>query len=145
MRNTKYYFYLIVILCIFSYFLFTKLENLNKNEKINFNENMSLVEVKLPNYFSESAKIGKHLFNEKCSACHGLNAAGVKGYGPPLIHKIYEPSHHGDESFQRAVEVGVIQHHWSFGKMASISGIEKSKVAKIITYIRELQRENGIK
>tara|TARA_B100000676_G_C17311959_1_gene452391 strand:- start:149 stop:337 length:189 start_codon:yes stop_codon:yes gene_type:complete len=62
-----------------------------------------------------------------------------------LIHKIYEPSHHGNESFQRAIEVGVLQHHWSFGNMPSISGIAKSKVAKIITYIRELQRENGIK
>ncbi len=68
------------MICILLYFLFTKLENLNKTEKVNFNENMPLVEVKLPKYFSESAKMGKDLFNENCSACHGLNASGKEGY-----------------------------------------------------------------
>ncbi|MCT4609238.1 MAG: cytochrome c [Pelagimonas sp.] len=88
--------------------------------------------------------IGQRIFENACVACHGTNAVGVEGAGPPLIHVIYEPSHHADESFQRAVAVGVRSHHWRFGDMPPVEGLTRGDVTMIIAYIREIQRANGI-
>ncbi|MGH1575737.1 c-type cytochrome [Planktotalea sp.] len=104
----------------------------------------ALVEVKLPGTLSQNAEIGKAAFEAKCSACHGANAAGQDGVAPPLVHKIYEPGHHGDESFQRAAANGVRAHHWRFGDMQPVEGVTRGDVTMIIAYIRELQRANGI-
>ncbi|MDC0329233.1 c-type cytochrome, partial [bacterium] len=71
--------------------------------------------VLLPDTLSKNAQIGKLAFEAKCTSCHGTNAAGRDGVAPPLVHIIYESNHHGDESFQRAVAMGVQAHHWSFG------------------------------
>ena len=46
-------------------------------------------------------------FKINCFSCHGANAAGVNGSGPPLVHKTYEPSHHGDTAFYNAAFNGV--------------------------------------
>ncbi len=100
--------------------------------------------VSLPASLSPEATIGKRGFDAKCAVCHGGNAAGQNGVAPPLVHKIYEPSHHGDESFQRAVQVGVRAHHWRFGDMPPVEGLSRADVKYIIQYVRELQRENGI-
>lgn len=104
----------------------------------------ALVEIEIPAELSGHAIIGKRLYKEKCLACHGENAVGQDKVAPPLVHKIYEPSHHGDESFQRAIAVGVRAHHWNFGNMPKIEGLTRADVAAIISYIRELQRYNGI-
>ena len=69
---------------------------------------------------------------------------GQQGIAPPLVHKIYEPSHHGDESFQIAVAMGVRSHHWKFGNMPAIENLTRSDVSAIVAYVRELQRANGI-
>ena len=106
--------------------------------------NTTLAEVLLPSTLSQSAQIGKRAFETKCMACHGINAAGQVGVAPPLVHKIYEPSHHGDESFQRAASLGVRAHHWSFGDMPAVEGLTRGDVTMIVAYIRELQRTNGI-
>jgi mono/diheme cytochrome c family protein len=103
-----------------------------------------LAMVVLPDNLSQSAQIGKLGFDAKCATCHGVNAAGKDGLAPPLIHKIYEPSHHADESFQRAVALGVQAHHWRFGNMPVIEGLTRGDVTMIIAFIRELQRANGI-
>ena len=103
-----------------------------------------LANVQLPETLSQNAQIGKLGFEAKCAACHGVNAAGQDGVAPPLVHIIYEPSHHGDESFQRAVAMGVRGHHWTFGDMPPVEGVTKGDVTMIIAYIRELQRANGI-
>lgn len=94
---------------------------------------------------SDDEKVGEDLFSEYCSACHGQNAAGRHDVAPPLVHKIYEPGHHGDIAFQRAVFYGVRAHHWPFGNMPPINGVGEDDVTKITTYVRALQRENGIK
>jgi len=91
-----------------------------------------------------NAAIGQRIFDNACAACHGSNAVGVDGAGPPLIHVIYEPGHHADESFQRAVAMGVRSHHWKFGDMPSVEGLTRGDVAMVIDYIREIQRANGI-
>lgn len=93
---------------------------------------------------SQVAKQGEQLFKANCAVCHGKNAAGTQN-GPPLIHKIYEPSHHSDLSFQRAAKQGVRAHHWPFGNMPPVSGVTESDVTQIIAYVRELQRANGIR
>jgi cytochrome c2 len=100
--------------------------------------------VLLPDTLSQNAQIGKLAFEAKCTSCHGTNAAGRDGVAPPLLHIIYEPNHHGDESIQRAVAMGVQAHHWSFGNMPAVEGLTRGDVKMIIKYIRELQRENGI-
>ncbi len=107
-------------------------------------QNTALVSVILPEQFSENAKIGKRIFEAKCASCHGQNAEGQKGIAPPLIHKYYEPSHHGNESIQRAVALGVTAHHWPFGNMPPVEGLTRGDVSTIISYVRELQRANGI-
>ncbi|WP_342069984.1 c-type cytochrome [Yoonia algicola] len=103
-----------------------------------------LVEVAIPATFTEQQAMGQIAFEANCAACHGVNAAGRDGVAPPLVHKIYEPSHDGDEAFQRAVALGVQAHHWPFGNMAAIEGLTRADVATIVSYIRSLQVENGI-
>ena len=101
-------------------------------------------DVRLPDQLSENAVFGKRIFDTKCAACHAENAAGLNGVAPPLVHKIYEPSHHSDEAFQRAAQSGVRAHHWQFGDMPPVEGLTRADVKYIIAYVRELQRENGI-
>jgi cytochrome c len=103
-----------------------------------------LASVQLPDTLSQNAQIGKRGFDAKCAACHGVNAAGQDGVAPPLVHIMYEPSHHGDEAFQRAAANGVRAHHWRFGNMPPVEGVTRGDMAMIIAYIRELQRHNGI-
>lgn len=103
-----------------------------------------LADVLLPESLSQNAQIGQLGFEARCAACHGLNAAGQDGVAPPLVHIIYEPSHHGDEAFQRAAAMGVRGHHWPFGDMPPVEGVTRGDVTMIIAYIRELQRANGI-
>lgn len=86
---------------------------------------------------------GEAKFSANCAACHGVRGVGTK-QGPPLVHKIYEPNHHGDVAFQRAAENGVRAHHWEFGNMPKIEGVTASDVDHIIRYVRWLQREAGV-
>ena len=87
---------------------------------------------------------GEGKFNTFCSRCHGPQGHGTNN-GPPLVHKIYEPSHHADMAFQRAAAQGVRAHHWKFGNMPKIEGVTPKDVTQIIGYIRWLQRQAGIK
>ena len=105
----------------------------------------ALVQVVLPDEISETAQIGQRMYEANCATCHGANAAGRADLAPPLVHKIYEPSHHADESFQRAVALGVRAHHWSFGDMDPVPGLTRADVAMVVAYIRELQSANGIR
>jgi mono/diheme cytochrome c family protein len=86
---------------------------------------------------------GAALFDANCAACHGPQASGTT-LGPPLVHEVYEPGHHSDEAFQLAVARGSPQHHWTFGPMPAIPGLDRQQVADITAYVRELQREAGI-
>lgn len=104
----------------------------------------AIVQVALPASLSEAAQIGKRAFDATCAGCHGANAAGIEAMGPPLVHKIYEPSHHGDAAFLLAVRNGVRAHHWRFGDMPPQSGLTEADVAAITAYVREVQRANGI-
>ena len=103
-----------------------------------------IVQVQLPDALSQQAALGKNIFEAKCSECHGENAAGRNGVAPPLVHKIYEPSHHSDMAFVLAAQNGVRAHHWNFGNMPKIEGLTQGDVKMVAAYVRELQRANGI-
>ena len=100
------------------------------------------VAVSVPD-LSDAARQGAELFTANCSECHGPTAGG-SSQGPPLVHKIYEPGHHADFSFVRAVDTGSPQHHWNFGDMEPVPGLSPEEVNTIICYVRELQYANGI-
>jgi mono/diheme cytochrome c family protein len=88
-------------------------------------------------------QVGETTFNANCAACHGKQAAGTD-HGPPLVHKIYEPHHHGDQAFQYAAANGVRAHHWEFGNMPKVEGVTPGDVDQIVKYVRWLQRQAGI-
>lgn len=107
-------------------------------------EGAAIVEPQLPEQLGAQAQMGKRGFEAKCAECHGKNAAGIKGKAPPLVHKIYEPSHHADFAFVRAVQGGVRAHHWPFGDMPPVGGLTQADVGAIVAYVRRLQQVNGI-
>ena len=94
-----------------------------------------------------NAASGKKLFAQHCAACHGADLMGVERgekKGPPLLHKIYEPSHHGDAAFQMAARNGVRAHHWPYGDMAPVPQVTPDDVAHIVAFVRAEQRKAGI-
>ncbi len=102
-----------------------------------------MVEVTLPQLQGLSLA-GQSAYGEFCAVCHGENAAGQLGVAPPLIHKIYEPSHHGDMAFVFAAKRGVQSHHWPFGDMPPVVDITDEELGQIISFVRAVQQENGI-
>lgn len=102
-----------------------------------------MAEVVVPELTKE-LQAGEALFNENCASCHGKNAAGINGVAPPLVHVIYEPSHHSDAAFVLAARNGVRAHHWRFGNMPPVEGVGESEIKQITSYVRVLQRVNGI-
>ncbi|SBT09123.1 Cytochrome C class I [Candidatus Accumulibacter aalborgensis] len=87
---------------------------------------------------------GKVLFEKNCASCHGAKLQG-SDKGPPMLSKIYEPSHHGDAAFQLAVKSGSRAHHWQFGDMPPVPGLTPDDVAQITAYVRLEQRKAGIR
>lgn len=87
--------------------------------------------------------LGKKLFAANCAACHGADLKG-SDKGPSILHKVYEPSHHGDVAFQLAAKTGVRAHHWNFGDMKPIPSVTPDDVAHITAFVRMEQRKVGI-
>jgi mono/diheme cytochrome c family protein len=92
---------------------------------------------------SHEAQAGREAFDRLCSACHGASASGSAA-GPPLVHRIYGPVHHGDAAFILAAQRGVRAHHWRFGDMPAQPSARVDEISLIVRYVRELQRANGI-
>ena len=86
---------------------------------------------------------GEALFAANCASCHGESGKG-SDRGPPLLHIVYEPSHHSDASFTLAVRNGVAAHHWRFGNMPPQPQVDSAALRKIVGYVRWAQREVGI-
>ena len=86
---------------------------------------------------------GAELYSASCAVCHGVDLEGTDT-GPPFLNAIYAPNHHADEAFQRAVLGGVVPHHWDYGKMAPVDGLDRSEVALIVEFVRSQQEAAGI-
>lgn len=86
---------------------------------------------------------GKRLYEKTCASCHGQDLKG-SDKGPAFLHPVYEPSHHGDASFQAAVLRGSRAHHWKFGDMPPVQGVSPDDVVHITAYVRQQQRLAGI-
>ncbi len=101
---------------------------------------LTATEVKTPVEFAK----GETAFNQYCAACHGKAASGTDR-GPTFIDRVYEPNHHGDPAFFLAPRNGVRAHHWNFGDMPKVEGITDDDLKEIVSYIRWLQRQAGIR
>lgn len=86
---------------------------------------------------------GQRAYDSTCGACHGAAGRGTSK-GPPLVDRIYEPSHHGDGAFSLAVTRGVPAHHWQFGDMPPQPGVSDTGITNIVAYVRALQIDAGI-
>ena len=101
-----------------------------------------LAQLQLPPTPAEHRE-GDSLFAANCASCHGESGRG-SAQGPPLLHIIYEPSHHSDAAFVLAARTGVAAHHWRFGDMPPQPQVDSVALRKIIAYVRWGQREVGI-
>jgi mono/diheme cytochrome c family protein len=86
---------------------------------------------------------GAVAYAANCAVCHGAEGQGT-AQGPPLVHIVYEPGHHPDEAFRRAIAQGVVPHHWEHGPMPALPDVRAEEVDAIIAHVRDLQREAGI-
>ena len=87
--------------------------------------------------------IGKLLYAKSCSSCHGVDLKGTE-QGPPFLHRVYHPGHHGDRSFFLAAKRGVRAHHWKFGNMPPVEGINDNMINAIVQYVRQVQKSAGL-
>jgi len=91
---------------------------------------------------SAQAGDGSALYAANCAACHGADLRGT-GMGPSQLSIVYEPNHHPDDSFRTAIRNGVSPHHWDFGPMPAVSGLDDDEITAIIAYVREVQQREG--
>lgn len=85
---------------------------------------------------------GAELYQSSCASCHGTDLRGTDK-GPSHLSIVYEPNHHGDDSFRSAIVNGVRQHHWNFGDMAAIPGLDADEIDDIIAFVRAEQERQG--
>jgi mono/diheme cytochrome c family protein len=88
-----------------------------------------------------SMAAGESLYVAHCQPCHGTLALGTDK-GPPLVHAIYLAPHHADAAFILAIKNGVRAHHWTFGDMAAVPGVDDDEAYRITSYLRWLQGES---
>ncbi|MEO6653470.1 MAG: cytochrome c [Ilumatobacteraceae bacterium] len=91
----------------------------------------------------DSAIDGAVLYQSNCASCHGADLEGTDR-GPAHLSIVYEPGHHGDDSFRSAIANGAPQHHWTFGDMPAIVGLDEAEVTAIIAHIRSEQERQGL-
>jgi mono/diheme cytochrome c family protein len=85
---------------------------------------------------------GAEVYASSCASCHGADLRGTEK-GPSQLSIVYEPNHHGDDSYRSAIANGAPQHHWSFGDMAPVEGLSDDDVEAVIAYIRSEQQRQG--
>ena len=85
---------------------------------------------------------GSELYQFNCAECHGGSLRGTDT-GPSLLSELYVPSHHSDAAFVFAIQRGSRAHHWGFGDMPAVAGLDRQQIEAIVAYIRETQRTEG--
>jgi mono/diheme cytochrome c family protein len=91
---------------------------------------------------SELEARGRELYLNQCASCHGADLRGTDR-GPSHLSIVYEPGHHSDESFRAAIRDGAPQHHWRFGDMPPVEGLDDAEIDAVIAYVREVQEREG--
>lgn len=85
---------------------------------------------------------GATVYALRCASCHGDDLRGTDK-GPSQLSIVYEPNHHGDDSYRAAIRNGVPQHHWGFGNMPVIEDITDEQIELVISYVRNQQEALG--
>lgn len=85
---------------------------------------------------------GEAIYQQSCASCHGSDLRGTD-QGPSHLSVVYEPAHHPDAAFRSAIENGAQAHHWGFGDMAPVSGLDDDEIEAVIVYIRQQQEGQG--
>ena len=88
------------------------------------------------------AVAGEPLCWQHCAVCHGEDLRGTP-IGPSHLSIVYEPDHHPASSFALAIRNGVCQHHWNFGDMQPVPGLDDDEIAAVTAYVREQQQIHG--
>ena len=86
---------------------------------------------------------GRIAFAGECARCHGRLARGTER-GPDLIHPDYGPRVRSDAQFRRAVREGLPAAR-GFGAMPPSPDVSKRRLERMIAFLRELQRADGIR
>lgn len=85
---------------------------------------------------------GAALYAANCASCHGADLGGTDE-GPSHLSIVYEPGHHPDEAFRAAIRNGAPEHHWNFGPMPPIDGLDDDEIEAIIDFVRSQQERQG--
>ena len=85
---------------------------------------------------------GADLYAASCAECHGSDLRGTDR-GPSHLSALYKPNHHADAAFLFAIQRGSRSHHWSFGNMPPIEGLDLADIEAIVAFVREQQRVEG--
>jgi len=85
---------------------------------------------------------GATVYEARCASCHGTDLRGTDK-GPSQLSIVYEPGHHGDDSYRSAIRNGAQQHHWPFGDMSAVESITDDQIEAVISYIRGQQGRLG--
>ena len=93
---------------------------------------------------SLSAQSGSVAFAEECAGCHGRLARGTDR-APNLIHSDYGRRTRSDAQFRRAVREGIPARQGRYGEMPAAKDISDRRLDRMITFLREIQRANGIR
>ncbi len=85
---------------------------------------------------------GAEVYATSCASCHGAELGGTDK-GPPQLSIVYEPNHHGDDSYRSAIANGAPQHHWEYGDMPAVEGLTDEDVEAVIAFVRAEQARQG--
>jgi mono/diheme cytochrome c family protein len=97
-----------------------------------------------PPVSSLSVQHGGLAFAEECAGCHGRLARGT-ARGPDLIHPDYGPSARSDAQFRRAIREGRRARRGGYADMPPAANLSERNLDRMITFLREIQRVNGIR
>jgi mono/diheme cytochrome c family protein len=82
-------------------------------------------------------------FSSACAACHGRLAEGTDR-GPDLIAPQYGRSAFRDDQFRRAVRQGLPARR-GYDAMPPAPTVSASDLERMIAFVRELQRNKGVR
>jgi mono/diheme cytochrome c family protein len=91
---------------------------------------------------NSTGDLGAEVYANSCASCHGADLRGTDE-GPSQLSIVYEPNHHPDDSYRSAIANGARQHHWSFGDMPPVEGLNEEEIEAVIGFIRSEQQRQG--